>query len=376
MLNRMIVEAQILAEPNKTGVEEYAEKLLQAYMLLNPDSPVKLAFFGYKPKHVRISGGAMEQKMLPVHVRIARKLNSYKLMPPLEWFFGKGVYLFPHFVWWRTGSSPSISVIHDTVYFNAPETMDEDNLRYMLRTIPRTVKNSDIIITISQSAKNDIIANLGVAESKIRVLYPGVDEGEYTPATKAEVAKMKAKLGIKKDYILFQSTLEPRKNILNILTACSSLSDKAKKRYCLVLAGKPGWHFQETKRHIDQARKLGLEIIETGYVDDEDNPALFTGASVLVSPSFYEGFGMNLLKAMICKTPVVTSNISSMPEVVGKYGVLVDPYDPKDIAKGIESVLTDAKLASKLSNGGPMQAKKFRWENSAKKLSQIIEDLA
>lgn len=376
MRNRIIVEAQVLAEPNKAGVEEYAEKLLSAYIQRFPEDEMLLAFFGKSGKPVELHGDNLHQKSFPLHVRIARKLNAHGYMPSLEKFFGKGVYIFPHFVWWRTGKSPAISFIHDTVYYSAPETMDDDNLQYMLKTIPRTAKHSDHIVTISESAKSDIISHLGVSEDRISVLYPGVDIAEHSKSSPKDISSVKEKYQLGDRYVLFQSTLEPRKNIINLLKAFELLPDETKRTHTLVLAGKPGWHFNQIEQQISASRKMGVKIVQTGYVASEDNVALFSGAELLVSPSFYEGFGMNLVKAMACGTPVVTSNTASMPEVVGDHGVLVDPHDPADIAKGIDNVLSNKKLQSQMIKGGKERARSFTWESSAEELANIIERLS
>ncbi len=375
MRNRIIVEAQVLAEPNKAGVEEYAEKLLQAYLLLRPNSNMTLALFGKANKDIAVEGENVQRYTVPFHVRLARKLNSYRLMPPLEWLFGKGIYVFPHFVWWRTGSSPSISFIHDTVFFSAPETMDEANLRYMLKTIRRTADKTDIVLTISESSKRDIMQHLGVDKSKIHVVYPGVELDEYKPATAKETDKVKKKYGLADSYVLFQSTLEPRKNIKNLLRAFSQLPDELKKSHQLVLAGKPGWHYDETRAEIQKAMDTGVDVLLPGYIDAEDNPALFSGATALASPSIYEGFGMPLLKAMACGTPVVTSKTSSMPEVIGECGLLVDPTEVSDISQALATVLTDKQKVAKMVACGKKRVKQFTWQSSAKSFADVIDSL-
>jgi glycosyltransferase involved in cell wall biosynthesis len=198
-----------------------------------------------------------------------------------------------------------------------------------------------------------------------------VDHEEYYPKNTKEISIIKNKYNIKGEYILYTGTLEPRKNIVGILESYSMLLDEFKNEYSLVLAGGKGWLDDEIENKLNELKDLN--IVRTGYVEDDDLPALYSGATLFIYPSFYEGFGMPPLEAMACGTPVITSNNSSLPEVVGNAGIMVDAKDTRSLTKNIEKVLKSKKLQSEMSKKGLKQAKNFSWEKSAKKLLELIE---
>jgi glycosyltransferase involved in cell wall biosynthesis len=213
-----------------------------------------------------------------------------------------------------------------------------------------------------------------VPEDKISIISPAVDQKVFYPRESAEITKVKQNYGVKKPYILSLCTLEPRKNLVGVLDAYEKLPEKTKRSYILVLAGGKGWLDDELEKRIGEL-SAKYEVIKTGYVPDEDLPALYSGASVFVFPSFYEGFGMPPLEAMACGTPVITSDNTSLPEVVGNAGIMIKADDTERLAGEMERVLTNNKLAQNLREKGLEQAKKFSWEKSAKELLDVIEEV-
>ena len=209
----------------------------------------------------------------------------------------------------------------------------------------------------------------------VSIVHPAVDHNIYKPRSRQETDTIKKKYSINGSYILYAGTLEPRKNILGILNAYEVLPDSLKNNLHLVLAGGKGWKAEEISSKLHQLISSGEKIIHTGYVPDEDLPPLYSGASLFVYPSFYEGFGMPPLEAMACGVPVITSNNSSLPEVVSDAGIVIDANDTEELTKNIEKILRNPKLAKDLAKKGLEQAKKFTWENSAVKLRDLIEDV-
>ena len=207
--------------------------------------------------------------------------------------------------------------------------------------------------------------------AKIEIVNPAINHAVHRPASKQSIDRVKTKYGIKGQYILYTGTLEPRKNIVGILEGYSALPKNILSSYTLVLAGGKGWLDEEIEEKLTELKELN--IIRTGYVADEDLPALYSGATVFVYPSFYEGFGMPPLEAMACGTPVITSNNSSLPEVVGEAGIMIDAKDTKTLTESIEKVISNTKLQNEMIKKGIKQAKKFSGEESAKKLHGLID---
>jgi glycosyltransferase involved in cell wall biosynthesis len=301
---------------------------------------------------------------------VVRKIAA----PPIDVMLGRrpDLFLFPNFVRYPLPlGSRAVAVIHDLSFVLHGQHTARRNREFLLRYVPPTIRKSQHIIAVSQNAKDEIVAYYGTDPDKITVINPAIDHDFFNPRPSADVEAVTGKYGIVKPYILYTGTLEPRKNIAGILNAYTELPPKTRDAYTLVLAGGKGWLDREIKAHLDSL--AGLDIIVTGYVPDEDLPALYTGASVFVYPSFYEGFGMPPLEAMACATPVIVSDNSSLPEVVGDAGVLIDAHDPAALALHVEKVLNDPGYADELRRKGLERAKAFTWERSARKLLAVID---
>lgn len=290
-------------------------------------------------------------------------------------FRGKSdIYQFFNFVVPPNISGKIITTIHDLTYILYPDTMDSSNRKKLEKDMHHTVRNADYIITISESSKKDIIKYLGIDESKIEVIYPGVDETYKKLLSNDQIVAVKNKYSINGKYILYLGTLEPRKNIETIIRAYDCFKKANKENIKLVLAGKKGWLYDSIFKLIEE---FGLEedVIFTDYIDDKDKAPLYQGAEMFLFPSLYEGFGIPIIEAMASRTPVITSNSSSLPEASGDAAIITDPLDYKEIARSIELILNDSELREKMINDGIKQADKFNWDISAEKLKNIYYDL-
>jgi glycosyltransferase involved in cell wall biosynthesis len=229
------------------------------------------------------------------------------------------------------------------------------------------------IIAISNSTKKEIVRHYPFASNKVDVTLLAYDKDVFNLEIPQNlVRRVRKKYSIVGDYVLFMSTLKPSKNIEGLLDAWKQLVAHFPDTK-LVIAGKKGWLYESV---FEKVKKLGLKssVIFTGFVDEEDKPALIKGAKLFTLPSFWEGFGLDALNSMAAGVPVVVSNVGSLPEVVGEAGVLVDPNKPKDIAKGIKKVLTAGKIEyNKMIEKGLSQAKKFSWEKTAKETVKTLE---
>lgn len=269
-----------------------------------------------------------------------------------------------------------ITTIHDMTHELYPETMSKRNLKRIKNGIDYSIKRSDKIITVSESSKNDIIRLMNVPESKIEVVYNGVEYKRFHQKySDEEEAKVRNKYNLPEDYILYMGTLEPRKNIESIIKSFELLKKQGKfSNVKLVIAGKKGWLFESIFNLVNKLN-LESEVIFTDYVDEDDKPIIYNMAKLFVFPSLYEGFGIPVLEAMASSVPVITSNVSSLPEVAGDAAVLVEPKDIEGIAQMMERVLTDEKLRNNLIERGKIQAQKFTWEASAEKMCKIYKEV-
>jgi glycosyltransferase involved in cell wall biosynthesis len=297
-------------------------------------------------------------------------------VPPIDLltFTKSDLVIFTNFV--RTPlplGAKSISFIYDLSFMLYGEHAGKKNRQIMLREAPKSARNSDSIITISQNSKDEIIKHYKIDPSKISIVYPALYHDEYYPRSLKEKMAVAKKLNIPGKYILFTGTIEPRKNIIGVIDSYMALPKKIRNNYALVLAGGKGWNDQDICKRLKELKDE--KIIVTGYVTDKDMPALYSGASVFVFPTFYEGWGMPVVEAMACGVPVITSNNSSMPEAGGNAALFVEAKDTKDIAKKIEQVLSDEKLAKDMTKKGIAHAGKFSWQKSAKDLKKVIDQV-
>ena len=224
--------------------------------------------------------------------------------------------------------------------------MDPLILTTQTRRLAKVVSSDTQIIADSQSTKNDLMEIYHLPSERINVVYPGLDP-RYCPQSKSEIDRVKTKYNLPDQFILSVGTQEPRKNLARLVEAAIEL------KIPLILIGKHGW---------------GTQTSTLGYVPDPDLPGLYSAAAVFVYPSLYEGFGFPVLEAMACGTPVVTSNISSLPEVAGDATILVDPLDVKSIRSGITLALNKR---DQLIAQGYAQAHKFTWDNTVKQTLEV-----
>ncbi len=245
-------------------------------------------------------------------------------------------------------SLPLVTTVHDLVFHKYPETLNSLIRTTQRRRLARLSKNTTHIITDSLSTKNDLMEIYDIQSKRITVIYPGID-GRYKPQTKQEIDRVKKKYNLPDQFVLSVGTQEPRKNLVRLTQAMKDVDIP------LVVVGKHGW---------------GVKTQTLGYVPDPDLPGIYCAATVFAYPSLYEGFGFPVLEAMACGTPVVTSNVSSLPELGGAAAVLVDPLDVSAIVAGITQAIAQS---DKMTGLGLKQAAKFTWANSAKKVLEVYD---
>jgi glycosyltransferase involved in cell wall biosynthesis len=280
-------------------------------------------------------------------------------------------YVLPMFL-----SCKSVLTIHDILFESNPEFFPELHRRLLKFFVPFSAKRASRIIADSEFTKKQIIQYYNIPEGKVTVIYLGSSD-KFIPIKNINlITSVLGKYGIKKKYILFVGRIEPRKNIVGLLKAFDFIKKRGKKDLCLVIVGNQDKIFNE-KELINKIEKLELssDIIFTGGISEEDLPVLYNGAEVLVYPAFAEGFGLPVLEAMACGTPVITSNTTSLPEVAGDATLLVNPYNFTEIGESLERVLYNPQIRKELSDKGLQKAKQFSWDKAARKTLEVYHDI-
>lgn len=312
---------------------------------------------------------------VPIPMRILNLLWKYRLLLPMDIFLGKGTYLFPNYKNWPLLRSKSMTYIHDLGYIRYPEFVQPNNLKFLQKGMNIWIRRSDIVLTGSDHTKHEIIDLLGVPSAKIVRIYHGLDHRVFYRRSPEEIKKAKNKYDISGEYIGAIGSFEPRKNLIKLIDAYKELPQQLRDNYSLCLIGGGGWLNEEIFAKIKTAQTQGCNIIQPNrYVEDQDLPALISGATALVHPALYEGFGLPPLQAMACGTATIVADNSSLPEVVGKAGILINAESVSDISAKIEKTLTDTSYRNSMESAGIAQAQKFTWATTAQEvLNQIYK---
>ncbi len=378
---------------NPTGVGLYAANLIAALHNLQSVENFNLNVV-YQPRlkqWLRSGFNSLPQdlqcyrdknlRILPLSIRMVDALVGL----PLPWLINPiaqyyepadivhgtayAVYPCPH--------SLKVMSILDLSFIKYPEYLTKRSLDFHCNRVNNCLKWTDLIITISESSKQDIVEYLQIDPQRIWVtpLASRYDQ-VWRDQIKAQSVTLKTQVNYNftKPYILFVSTIEPRKNIEGIITAFNSLKSKYKIPHQLVLVGQNGWKSEPIFEAMANS-PWHNEIHHLKYLSNELLALFYSEASVFVYPSYYEGFGLPVLEAMNWGTPVVTSNVSSLPEVVGDAGLMVDPYDAADIGEAIWQIISDQELSDKLAKDGQTRANLFSWERTGQVTLQAYRSI-
>ncbi|MBW9221790.1 glycosyltransferase family 4 protein [Methanothermococcus sp. SCGC AD-155-C09] len=265
-----------------------------------------------------------------------------------------------------------VITVHDIMAFRFPDISDIiTRYRYKF-LLPKTLRTADKIISDSYSTKKDIIKYFKIPEDNVKVIHLGVDE-DYKPLSKEEINNIKRKHNINYPFILYTGGLAPNKNVERLIYAFYKLKKQLPK-YKLIITGIKRYKYKSIFETIDKLN-LQKDVIFTGYVPDEDLPGLYNAADLFVYPSIYEGFGLPPLEAMACGTPVITSNTSSLPEVVGNAGIIIDPYDVDRLSRAMYEVLSNDGLREELRKKGLKRAKLFNWRKTAEETLKVYREI-
>jgi glycosyltransferase involved in cell wall biosynthesis len=381
---KIAFESQLLLKGNKTGIGWCADNWIRG-MAGDPEYECQLNFF---------SGGVEKEKLdsLEEYRRLGIRLNPngilkaawYKLIwpfvpVPYHWFFGSDCQItqFFNYVIPPGVKGKKVTIVYDMSHLACRDTVRLKTKKWLDLVLAKSCKRADIIVTISEFSKQEIMKYMHIPEEKIRIAAPGVNlELFHNRYDTADIEKAKAKYGIAERYILYTGTIEPRKNLERLIQAYDRLVLQAgdKELPQLVLAGGKGWLYDNIYKAAEKPELRG-KVLFTGYVDEADSPLLMSGAEYFCFPSVYEGFGMPPVEAMACGTPVMAAYAASLPEVLGEHAVYVDPLSVEDIAQTMKRLLEDDDLRARLRIEGPEHVKKYDWSNSLESLRKIYAEL-
>ncbi len=357
------------------GIGRYAARLAEALLRL-PGIELSLLYHGrggtalppglagLPPRRVRLGSKPWRATLAAASLL---RLPLDRVVGPCDLFHATDHVLPP------LRHTPSVFTVHDLAFLAHPETHLRSNRTYLAAMMPRYVATATVVIADSEATRRDVLARYQVAPDKVRVVPLGV-EPTFAPVPPPEArALVAARYGLTAPYLLFVGTLEPRKNLRGLVAAYRALLQRHDDAPDLTVAGAEGWRYDDLYRLVQQ-EGLSARVRFLGRVADADLPALYSAAAAFAYPSLYEGFGLPPLEALACGTPVVCSDRSSLPEVVGDAALLVDPTDAAALARALARLLDDEALRRLLRARGLARAAQFTWARTAAETLAAYEE--
>jgi glycosyltransferase involved in cell wall biosynthesis len=357
----------------RAGVGRYTCALASELDKIVEPGILKLFYFDFQGKaECPARTNAVTRRVTWCPGRIAQLAWKTAGWPPFELFAGKAdVYHFPNFILPPLRSGKAVSTIHDMTFKRFPEYTEEKNRKYLEARIKDTVERSEAVIAVSKFSAAEIVDLLEIEDSRVYPIHNGISN-RFRRVDEEQAAPVLQALGITKPYLLFVGTLEPRKNIPFLVKTFENLRDFDGQ---LVLAGGLGWKYEPILAAINSSSRRD-DIVHLHHADDVQLMALYSGASVFVFPSFYEGFGFPPLEAMACGTPVVSSTGGSLPEILADAAMLVDGFEVEEWTAALNRVLSDTALAGSLRNAGRKRSAEFTWETTAARTLEVYRKVA
>lgn len=382
---RIGIDIRCLVEGRRTGVEEYTINLLTHLFAVDKKNDYVL-FLNSFSRPAFDPGLFKEYKNVSVKTfRFPNKLLNFCL-----WYFrwpkidillgGADILFFPNIIFAAASSGTRIiQTFHDLSFEICPETFSfKRRLWHSFVNPGGLARRADRIIAVSESTADDLVDIYKIDRNKIKIIYSAAPPGfSKIDRNDPKMVALRKKYGLPYKFILFLGTVEPRKNIGSLVRAFNEIKKYVHpeiEKVRLVIAGSRGWKQSQIQDEIEKS-PFRQDIILPGFIAEEDKPYVYNLATVFVYPSFYEGFGFPPLEAMSCGVPVVASNNSSLPEIVGDAGILVDPDRPDELARAIKELLVNKELADLMREKGLFRAKDFQWQKAAEKFLEIINEM-
>ena len=361
-----------------TGVGSYTYHIAQSLRAIDPINDYTY-FYGYYSRNLHAYYN--ENKKIFYRVK-----ELVKKMPIFRWIVARklvrgfvnavsprnfDLYFEPNFMPINIKSRCTVVTIFDFSFILYPQWHPKERINDFEEYFWKNLKRSDRIIVISDYIKKEGV-NLGLPEEKLRTIHLGIDHEVFKTYPPQDLQLLRKHYKLPEHFILFVGSIEPRKNLENLVRSYINLDEGIRKDIKLVLAGFKGWENKEIMALLKEGKS---DVLYLGYLPDKELGELYNLATLFVYPSMYEGFGLPPLEAMACCCPVVASNVASLPEVCGDAALYVDPHDVNSIAEGIHKVLTDDDLRQSLIEKGLERAKLFSWEKSAKEHIKVFEEV-
>lgn len=383
---RIGIDVRCLAEGKRTGVEEYTLALLRELFESDKVNQYVLFYNAWQGRYKDFSWiepyGNVELKVFRFPNKLLNLCLWYLHFPKLDKLIGGvDIFFLPNLNFVAVSKEAKLVVTaHDLSFEKFPETFSwKQRIWHFFVNFRDLAKRADHIISVSDSTKDDLVTEYKIVPEKVSVIHSGIDERfRNIDRNNTELLRIKQKYSLPYKFILFLGTFEPRKNIVALLQAYDALMEQGNtevKKYELVLAGTRGWKYQEIFQAIENsAHKEKIHL--PGFIEDDDKVAVYNLSSVFVYPSLYEGFGFPPLEAMSCGVPVISSHASSLPEIIGTAGIMIDPYQPDELLKALLSLTENNEFSGSLQKKGLLQAKKFSWQKAADETRKVFEKLA
>ena len=366
------VNTRLLLPGRVEGISRFAAEVLQRLVKTHPE--VQFHFFfdrAYDPGYVLGENVhphvVFPQARHPVlwylwfHQQLRIRLN--KLQPDV--FFSPEFYLSPG------ANVPQVPVFHDLAYEHFPEDIGKWAARYCQKYSPQYAELANHILTVSEYSRQDLVQQYGLSENKISVVYNGANES-FHPVSLPTQQTVRDAYTEGSPYFLFVGTLQPRKNIAQLLKAFDQFKREKDSPVRLLIVGRKGWKYEEAMLTYE-GMHFRDQVHFTGFVSDKELVKLYGSALALCYVPYLEGFGIPVLEAMACEVPVMCSNSSSLPEVAGEAALLVDPYSPEQMVTAMHRLALDEELRTSLIEKGKVQRQQFSWKESAEKVWEILE---
>ena len=365
------------------GIGRYTRNLIRALAKLDAGNEYTLFAaggwgegdgFGSWPATFRVRSVPISDRWLHIlWQRLRLPVPIQVVTGPLDLFHS------PDFVLPPVGHTPAILTVHDLSFLRAPQFFVPGFRQYLEGAVSRAVGRARCILADSESTRRDLIELMGVVPERVSVIYPGVAP-RFRPIRDAKALnRARIRYDLPEWFVLGLGTLQPRKNFDGLIEAFGRLLTRSDvpgmENLHLVIVGGKGWMYEETFAAVERAG-LGKRVHFPGFVDDSDLPALYSLAAAFAFPSWYEGFGIPVLEAMACGTPVVAADNSSLPEAMGQAGLMVDAGDADGLADVLVRLLTDESLRARLVAAGKEQAQRFTWERAAQQLFEVYRSFA
>jgi len=407
------IDIRVLGKGTMTGVENYTINLLSHLIPLDKSIKYRLFYNGLrkpdlqfkwlKSSNVKLKIWRIPNRIFDLFLRFLKFPKLDKILGPPAGEAGKvDIFLSPHFLLAPVSqNTKTIIVFYDLSFIRFPEFFSLPKLLWHKFVYPkRQAQKADLIVSISDSTKKDLINLYGIQPEKIRVIYPGIGE-EFRVIDKndPQLFRVKEKYKIPDEFILYFGTIEPRKNILGLIKAFEETKRERGKKILevdwqgfeglvknhgekfvdfsklkLVIAGTKGWLCEKIFKKVKES-EFSKDIVFTGFIEEEDKPYLYNLAKVFVWPSFFEGFGLPPLEAIACGVPTIVSNKSSLSEVVGDGAIMVDSQNLDELVFAIKEILSNHELSDYLRNQGLKKAKEFNWDKTANEFLNLFKEL-